>query len=208
MSRMAWGGIGLAIIIIGLGAWWLSPIPLTPNQRFAREVFTRPTSLTERSVEFSIRINDVDGIGKVPSVECNAKAIIEVAISGLGSSEIETLTIVPRLPEQGEDGFAWMDARGCDLHSALSPSAPSPKNHAQQHREKFNLRAGEYVVRYYLQSMNISRDDGELPRTELLGEGRLVVAPPQSNETDCGLIPLSNKANLIPMGIPSNERSL
>ena len=69
---------------------------------------------------------------------------------------------------------------------------------------EWKLRAGDYVVRYYRQTMSFDAEKGP-PVTEFLGEGRLIVIKSKSDDSDCGYFPLSDRKNLIPLTIIDKE---
>ena len=201
MSRKTMGVVGLgtasAFVI-----WFLmfKPQVITASNEYGKAAFTRPTTPSTASKDFKIQIDGVDGLTAVPRVECCAKTTVEVILPQKPGRLTEILFVVPRLPSQGDEGFQWMDTQGCDLLLGLNRDGRPVELHKNITRMKaaFRLQPGEYVVRYYRQSINSDPEQGP-PLTELLGVGRLVVVEPKSGEADCGLIPLSSEKEKIPL---------
>lgn len=207
MSRKTWGVVGLGTTLFAIG-WFLffREKPRTPSEDHARAAFTRPTTLSDSSEGFSIQIAGVDGLKDVPAIECGTKTMLEVVLPRKSGRVFEVLFVVPRLPSQGEEGFRWIDSQGCDLFLGLSRDGRREELHKNKYslKERFNLRAGEYRVRYYRQTMNVDAEQGP-PVTELLGEGRLMVVTPKSGDADCGFLPLSSDKHKMPLFVTNEE---
>ncbi len=203
-SRKSWGLVGLGIILACMFFWMhLSREKWTPLQKHAGLAFTRPASPSSSANSFSIRIAGVDGVRGVPTIKCGGKIFIDVEITPLGEQFSEALLVVPRLRNQGADGFKWIDYQGCDFYLALGQNVrPDPSKRIKyRFKESFNLRAGEYTLRYY-RYINGEDPESMISYFELLGEGSLVVLVPESGSVDCGLIPLSDEKRRMPVFDP------
>lgn len=206
MSRKIGVSIGLgATLVVVMWLWLFRDKPSTPSQRYAKAAFTRPTYLSDLGKEFSIQIAGIDGLKGVPTIECGKKTTLDVTLPRKSGGVIESLFVVPRLTSQGDEGFRQMDVH-CDLILALNRSSnpADPLKDDCHMRAEWKLRAGDYVVRYYRQTMSYDTEKGP-PVTELLGEGRLIVVNSKADESNCGSFPLSDKKNLIPLTIIESE---
>ena len=172
-------------------------------QKYAGAAFSRPTSQSLSAKSFSIRIAGVDGVRGVPTIKCGGRIVIDVELPPLGEQFSEALLVVPRLRNQGADGFGWIDYQGCDFFLSLGQNArPEPsKRNKYKFNQSFNLRAGEYTVRYY-RYVNGEDPESMISYYELLGEGSLIVLVPESGNVHCGLIPLSDEKCRMPVFDP------
>lgn len=171
---------------------------MSHSERAGRAAFTRPERLSPAASEFSIRINQINAIADIPKVRRGSPFEIDVSTSHMPQSRLQqNLLVVPRLPSQVSDGFYWQDVQ-TDLTLALSQSDLVQRNSPQHRlRTSLNLAAGDYVVRYYIQTFE--QTDGVLPKVEYMGEGKLLVEEPAPENTGDGLIPLEHKEGLIPL---------
>ena len=209
MSRKTWGLVGLGTTLILALFWWaFRGKPLTPLEERTKIAFTRPTRLAPSSEEYSIFINGDDALKQIPSVPSNQKVSIAVFAPEDSTPDIfkkNLLLIIPRLSSQGPEGFEWMCTR-CDLIVGLR-NAPRPalgEGQAFKAHATFNLKPGEYVLRFYHQFGPFDAENGP-DQTEFVGQGQLKVTA--SKSTEPSFVPLEDKRSMIPLMRPEDEES-
>lgn len=185
-------GVVLLALFIGLS---MRPKPLTPRELSTRAGFTYPTTLALGIEDFRIVLNGVDAKNGVPEIPSGARFKARVTTMPIDRT-FEGFEILPRLLEQEHDGYKSFDIR-CDLLEGLS----NGKNEKDgmityEFSEKFKLRPGDYVVRYY-RSLK-SFDEDVLLKRELIAIGKLKIIPGPLPPEDA-VVPLADKRNLLPM---------
>ena len=197
--------VGLGILLCVAGVWWaLSSKTLTPAQQHAVAAFTRPVMPAPALKGFQVFIAGVDAIHETPVVESTRHVDMTVILpkNDAPGDLLDLLFIVPRL-DQSPEGFAWTDAQ-CDQMHGLNDPQPTPEGDGRSFAVQgaFNLKPGEYVVRYYRMISHVDPEKGP-PWNEYLGEGRIQVTPTKSNAPS--YVPLADKTKLIPLYSSDNE---
>ena len=199
MSWKTWSVVGLGVV---LAVYWggLMRKRSTPSDEYTKAAFTRPTMLSPSSSEFGISYGGVDALSDVPKVESNQKVAILVHLPPCSSQETEMIWIVPRLPDQGPEGFDWMDL-SCEIRLVLSGARPPVLGDGRVVEAKFKLSPGQYTLRYYREIVYIDGEQGP-PQIEFMGQGQLQVTPSKSTEPT--FVPLEDP-HRIQLYKPENE---
>lgn len=190
--------VSLALIIVGWVIWRQRGVTLTPAEAQFRAVFLRPKALSEKSKNFSIQFNGQDALTNVVKVESGHKVEVVARFPPLASADenrSQWIQIVPRLVSQGDDAFQWFDTRTeCFVNWSGSSQNDPFQEWPPKSSIRFDLRPGEYRLRYYLQVQYLHPELG-LPEKYLLAESRLtVIGDPQS-----GVLPLNDPKNKFPV---------
>lgn len=157
---------------------------------------TRPVQLASFAEGSELHVEGVNAYRDTPQVDSNEPFEMTAKFHSPLPPDVIGVTIVARLPEQGEEGFEFLDFR-CDTRcQELAVTSAPDGTTSCRFQSTLVLQPDEYNVRYYLETRPFDLETGDLPRRYWIGSGKLLVLP--GFNTKQTFVPLDRKEYAVP----------